>query len=255
MDTAKPFWVVDFSTGLRSPTGATDLRYGWAADTASYGIVSVSFILDAVSAGEHYTLHWQLPGQAEVMQSLAAASSGLGWVQWGDWVWADASGTVSVTGNVCVGANYWLTRDSDGWNCGSRYLDPFTAWPDPIRWPLRGMAAPPVPWQTVTFNIASGYAWGANLAQPDGTRSLSPVYNGMLTLPDFDEWGNPHDFYYEQWTAQIGPRESYWLTVYGTQCSQGRLGITAAGAPSAVPRRTHRRSPLASPAGWHGAST
>jgi len=81
MDTAKPFWVVDFSTGLLSPAGATDLRYGWAADTASYGVVSVSFILDAVSAGEHYTLHWQLPGQAEVMQSLTAASSGLGWAQ------------------------------------------------------------------------------------------------------------------------------------------------------------------------------
>jgi hypothetical protein len=221
MDTAKPFWVVDFSTGLRSPTGATDLRYGWAADTGSYGIVSVSFLFDPVSAGECYTLHWQLPGQAEVMQSLTAASSGLGWAQLGDWSSADESGTVWVTGSVALGANYWLTRDADGWNGGSRNLEPFAARPNPLLWSLRGGAAPPVPWQTVTFNIASGYGWGANVAQPDGTRSLSCTYSGTFTLPDTDAWGNPHDFSYEQWTAQIDPRESYWLTVNGTQCSQG----------------------------------
>jgi hypothetical protein len=222
VDMAKPFWVVDFTTASRSPTGATFLRDGWAGDGASYRIASVSFILDAVCAGEHYTLHWQFPGQAEAMQSLTAASSGLGWVQLGDWSVVDGTGTVSVTGSVGVGANYWLTRDSDGWNCGSRNLDPFAMRPNPLLWSLRGAAAPPVPWQTVTFNIAAGYGWsGASVAQPDGTRSLSPVYNGTLTLADLDEWGNPHDFYYEQWTAQIDPREAYWLTVNGTQCSQG----------------------------------
>jgi hypothetical protein len=221
VDMAKPFWVVDFTTASRSPTGATFLRDGWAADGASYRIASVSFILDAVCAGEHYTLHWQLPGQAEVLQSLTAASSGLGWVQLGDWSQGDQTGTVSVTGSVALGADYWLTRDSDGWNCGSRNLDPFAARPNPLLWSLRGAAAPPVPWQTVTFNIASGMGWGASVAQPDGTRSLSPTYNGTFTLPDLDEWGNPHDFYYEQWTAQIDPRASFWLTVYGTQCSQG----------------------------------
>ncbi len=221
VDPAKPFWVVDFTTGLRAPAGATYLREGWLPDTASYPLVSVSIHLDANSAGDRFTLHWQSPGQPEMVQSLLAAPGDTGWQQMGNWAWEDLGGTVSVTGSVALGANYWLTRDSDGWTYDFGMLDPFAQRPDPLRWSLRGMAAPPVQWQTVTFHIATGYGWSAGVVQPGGMRSLSPTYSGTFTLPDADEWGNPHDFYYEEWTAQIDPREPYWLSVSGTQLSYG----------------------------------
>ena len=220
-DPTKAFWVMDFTTGLRTPNGATLVRDGWVADPATYPLASATFYLDQISSGDRFTLHWQLPGQAEMMQSLVAASGNTGQQQLGDWSWEDETNTVSVTGSVALGTNYWLTRDSDGWSSGVLFMDPFAALPSPLQWSLRGLAGPPVPWQTISFYIATGYGWSASVVQQDGTRSLSPTYSGSQTIQDFDTSGNPHDFNYEIWTAQIDPREQFWLSVNGTQCSQG----------------------------------
>ena len=235
VDSSKPFWVADFTTGLRSQNGATLLRDGWVADAQPHPLVSVSVYFDAISSGDRYTLHWQLPGamQSEMVQSLTAVSGDAGWQQMGNWGSEDLSGTVGITGSVAVGSNYWVTRDSDGWSSSSWFLNPLVQWPDPIRWALRGMAAPPVPWRTATFNIAAGCGWSAYVAQQDGMRGLTPASTGTLTFSDTDDWGNPHDFYYEQWTTQIDPREPFWLTVNYTQCTQGETwyynGWTAIG--------------------------
>jgi hypothetical protein len=220
VDPSKPFWITDFTTGLRAPTGATLIRDGWFSDPASYPVESVSFYLPAPSSGDRFTLHWQLLGQAEMVQSLTAAPGFSGWQQMGDWSWEDLSAKVCVTGNVALGATYWLTRDADGWLGTSRVLDAFAARPSPLRWSVQGMPAL-VNWQTITLHIASGMGWSANVVQPGGTRTLTPTYSGTHTLSDYDTWGNPHDFYYEDWTAQIDPTEPFWVTVWWMQGTQG----------------------------------
>ena len=231
LDPAKPFWVVDFTTGKRAPVGATLLRDGWVDDPATYPLTSVTFYLDAISAGDRFTLHWQLPGQPETMQSLVAVAGNGGVRVLGDGTQEDESGTVAITGSVALGSNYWITRVSDGWNTMALFLDPLAARPNPLEWSLRGLAAPPVPWQQITLSIAVGYGWSATVVQPDGTRWLQPVNNGTLTQEDYDSAGYTHPFYYEQWTTQIDPRESFWLTLPDTQCSQGETWFTNGWSP------------------------
>jgi hypothetical protein len=223
-DPSKPFWVADFTTGVRWPIGAS-LLLGDAAtpDATVYALHSVTFYLNATSDGDHFTLHWQKAGQAEMLQSLTATQDYGGLQTLGDGSNEDETGTVSITGSVASGATYWVTRDADGWSSSAWYLDPdpLSQNPNPLQWSLRDYNPPSPLWVTVTFNIAAGYGWDASVNQPSGTRSLTPIYNGVQTLADYDIWGNPHYFYYEQWTAEIRNTEPFWLTVNATQGSQG----------------------------------
>ena len=225
LDPAKPFWVVDFTTGKRTPTGATLIRDGWVDDPDAYPLASVTFYFDQRLAGNRFTLHWQFPGQPEMVQSLVAVPGNSGEQQLGDGSREDETDTVSLTGSVALGSNYWITRASDGWSSGTWNIDPFAARPAPLQWSLRGTGIAPVPWQTVTFYIASGMGGTASVYQNSGTRALMLARSGG-SLADYDESGNPHFFVYDEWTAVINASEPCWLIVGSTTCSLGETWFT-----------------------------
>lgn len=224
-DPALPFWVKDLTTGERSETNATYLE-NWSEDNDPGPLREVTFVLDTVEAGNRFTLHYQVPGQSEMVESiLAALDPALGYEQMGNGNWLDVSGKAFVTGSVAVGGDYWITRDGDEWDSRSYFswnYSPNASYPSPLLWSLLELLPElPSPWQTTNFYIATGYGAMAYVNQPSGIRELTYVSSGMVE--DYDSNGNSHDFEYEKWTAEINTTEPFWLNANSTELSQGEV--------------------------------
>ena len=215
-DPSLPLWVVDVARQKSAPSGATFIADGWANDATAYPFGSVTYYLNASEDGGNFTLHSQLPGQAEVLSSLSAAPGPQDARILSDGVYENEAGSVCVTGLVSAGAKYWLTRDADGLVSEVR-----AGASGALQWSLRSAGALQIPWQTATFHVAVTNSGALSVQQPDGYRTLTPSDTGVLTLEDWDIWGNPHPFYYQDWTAQIDPHASFWLMSGSTEVSQG----------------------------------
>lgn len=223
-DPSLPFYVEDLTTGERS-SGST-LLLNWFTPPPPPPppvLESISFILDEGETGSRFTLHYQLPGLSEMVQSIVAVSnSASGSQQMSDGSYVDVTNSAIVTGSAALGSTFWLTRDADDWNTQnpSTYYLPDGSYTPPLQWSLRGvLPPPPLPGQTISFYIATGFGSSASVHQPSGDRGLTYVGDGVV--PDLDANGNPHDFYYEEFTAEIDPSEPFWLHVNGIELSQG----------------------------------
>jgi hypothetical protein len=217
---SQTFYVVDLSSGRRTPNNATNLAaVEWTADTTtSYPLRPVSFHLNPENWGYRFTLHYQRAGLPEMTQSLVA--------------WPTGSGdSVGFTGSVAAESEFWITRNIDGWD--SRARDGQDGLGDPLPGPEHmsvfspAMALhwenysfpPPENLQTIEFYVPSGMV-PSHVHQPGVDRGLS--YTGITDVwEDYDENANPHSFYYDVYAAEVNVAQPFWLMVNGIELSQG----------------------------------
>ena len=108
--------VADLTRGEKAPAGATLATPSqWASDSAVYPVTSVTLYLDPSEVGFRYTLHWKLPLQSEMVQSVVPSRVNGAFNQ----LLADGTtrqipdGAAVLTGTVAKDATFWLTRDFD----------------------------------------------------------------------------------------------------------------------------------------------
>lgn len=227
-DPTKDFWLVDFTTHERGPTNETHLGTAiWTQDNTTYGLVAVTFYFEMVNWGYSFTLHYRIPDQPEMVQSLTAWPSGLtGWQTMGTWGSVDVTNLVSINGSVPLGSEYWVTRDVDGWDMRGLpsdpgyFLDPSITRPDPLQWRM----SPPTPPDVATLEAKEFYVptgmEGGYIHQLVADRALGDVVR-TETWVDYDAQANAHNFVYDVRVAYINPNTPFWLDINGTEVTQG----------------------------------
>ena len=259
-DPTLTFRVVDGNTGARGPFGSTLVADAWTDGPGNDAFRAVTFYLDASESGLRYTLHSQASGP-EILRSLVAvqcSEAQQGQQTIGDFTTEDETGAVCITGFVPIGGYYWVTRDLDGACIESRMLDPNLSYPTPLQWSLRGQHALPPPMQVITLHVAATNGSALSIHQDSAERSVTLADETVYVIEDYDAWGNPHPFYYRNFTATVNMRETWWLMQGSTQSTPGTSGSTTDGRPWVASRRIGRRSPLASRADsapTHGSRT
>ena len=226
-DPTLTFRVVDGNTGARGPFGSTLVADAWTDGPGNDAFRAVTFYLDASESGLRYTLHSQASGP-EILRSLVAvqcSEAQQGQQTIGDFTTEDETGAVCITGFVPIGGYYWVTRDLDGACIESRMLDPNLSYPTPLQWSLRGQHALPPPMQVITLHVAATNGSALSIHQDSAERSVTLADETVYTIEDYDAWGNPHPFYYRNFTATVNIRETWWLMQGSTQLNAGDIWL------------------------------
>ena len=226
-DPTLTFRVIDGNTGARGPFGSTMVADAWIDGPGDDAFRTVTFYLDASESGLRYTLHSQASGP-EILRSLVAVQGSeaqQGQQTIGDFTTEDETGAVCITGFVPIGGYYWVTRDLDGACIESRMLDPNLSYPTPLQWSLRGQHALPPPMQVITLHVAATNGSALSIHQDSAERSVTLADETVYVIEDYDAWGNPHPFYYRNFTATVNMRETWWLMQGSTQLNAGDIWL------------------------------